>query len=120
MGSVALKKNTPGIMYKMKWILLYRASRDGDSPINYHNKCDRNRRIFCIIKTRKGCKFWGYTETEIQSEEDENVKEYNSFVFSLNKLKIYENVKKKIVLLVIQKIKGQFSMKLLLLQHEIQ
>lgn len=77
-----------------------------NSPINYHIKCDRNRKTFYIIKTGKGCKFGGYTGTEIQSEKDKNVKDYNSFIFSLNKLKIYENVKKKIVLLPFKN-KGQ-------------
>ena len=77
----------------VKYNLLYRASRDGDRPIDYHKKCDGRANTLCAIKTKKGCKFGGYTETEI----NKSFKEYldpNSFIFSLNKMKIYENKKK--------------------------
>ena len=47
-----------------------------------------------MIQTIKGCKFGGYTETTISSDGSE-VKDPNAFVFSLNKNKIYENLKKE-------------------------
>ena len=76
--------------------LLYRASRDGDSPRDYHTKCDGKRNTLCIIKTTKGCKFGGYTDTEIIGKGEGNfAKDPNSFLFSLNLMKIYENMKKE-------------------------
>ena len=47
-----------------------------------------------MIQTIKGCKFGGYTETTIKSGNGEDYKDPNAFVFSLNKYKIYENLKK--------------------------
>ena len=78
---------------KVIFNLLYRASRDGDSPHDYHNKCDGKSNTLCVIQTIKGCKFGGYTETTIGDGSD--VKDPNAFVFSLNKNKIYENLKKE-------------------------
>jgi len=78
---------------KVIFNLLYRASRDGDEPKFYHNKCDGKANTICIIETNKGCKFGGYTEVMISSKGC-NYKDPNSFIFSINKLKIYENLKK--------------------------
>ena len=75
--------------------LLYRAFRDGDDPKIYHNKCDGKINTICLIQTIKGCKFGGYTEAMIKSNNCNDDKDPNSFVFSLNKLKIYENMKKE-------------------------
>ena len=80
---------------KVNFNLLYRASRDGDSPQKYHEKCDGKNNTICCIQTIKGCVFGGYTETTIKSEQGMNYKDPNSFVFSLNKMKIYENMKKE-------------------------
>ena len=77
---------------KVSFNLLYRASRDGDSPKDYHNKCDGKSNTLCVIQTIKGCKFGGYTQYNINSENN-NQKDSNAFVFSLNKKKIYENLK---------------------------
>ena len=80
---------------KVIFNLLYRASRDGDSPNNYHKKCDNKINTLCIIQTIKGCKFGGYTEAMIKSNNSADDKDPNAFVFSLNKMKIYENMKKE-------------------------
>ena len=80
---------------KVIFNLLYRASRDGDSPYDYHNKCDGKAYTLCVIQTIKGCKFGGYTETKIKSGDGVDDKDPNAFVFSLNKNKIYENLKKE-------------------------
>ena len=37
--------------------LLYRASRDGDAPNTYHNKCDGKANTICLIETLKVFKF---------------------------------------------------------------
>ena len=80
---------------KVNFNLLYRASRDGDSPQKYHEKCDGKNNTICCIQTIKGCVFGGYTETTIKSDDGIDYKDPNSFVFSLNKMKIYENMKKE-------------------------
>ena len=87
-----MKKRVPKPK-KLTFNLLYRASRDGDSPIEYHKKCDGKANTICAIKTKKGCKFGGYTETKIGGKYKE-LSDPNSFIFSLNKMKIYENKNK--------------------------
>ena len=78
---------------KVSFKLLYRASRDGDTPKDYHYKCDGKKNTLCVIQTPKGCKFGGYTEITINSTIG-NFIDPNAFVFSLNKNKIYENLQK--------------------------
>ena len=78
---------------KVSFKLLYRASRDGDSPKDYHYKCDGKKNTLCVIQTPKGCKFGGYTEITINSTIG-NFIDPNAFVFSLNNNKIYENLRK--------------------------
>ena len=41
---------------KVIFNLIYRASRDGSHPNNYHSKCDGKMNTICIIQTIKGCK----------------------------------------------------------------
>ena len=79
-----LKKNNQN--KKVVFNLIYRASRDGDSPNDYHKKCDGKINTLCIIQTIKGIKFGGYTETIINDSGD-NI-DSNAFVFSLDKMKI--------------------------------
>ena len=79
---------------KITFNLVYRASRDGFGADNYHNKCDGKINTLCAIETTKGCKFGGYTETKIANN-GENLKDPKSFLFSLNKMRIYENKNKE-------------------------
>jgi len=78
---------------KVIFNLIYRASRDGADALSYHRKCDGKSNTITVVQTVKGSKFGGYTETLIQ---DGNIgyKDPNSFIFSLNKMKIYENLNK--------------------------
>lgn len=73
--------------------LIYRASRDGADARSYHSKCNGKINTVTVVQTVKGSKFGGYTETQIQ---DGNIgyKDPNSFLFSINKMKIYENLNK--------------------------
>ena len=73
--------------------LLYRASRDGADPGSYHKMCDGKVNTVSVVQTVKGNKFGGYTETQIENG-NMGYKDPNSFVFSLNKQKIYENLNK--------------------------
>lgn len=78
---------------KVIFNLIYRASRDGANAQSYHSKCDGKINTITVVQTVKGSKFGGYTETQIQ---DGNIgyKDPDSFIFSLNKMKIYENLNK--------------------------
>ena len=78
---------------KVIFNLIYRASRDGANAQSYHSRCDEKINTVTVVQTVKGSKFGGYTETQIQ---DGNIgyKDPNSFIFSLNKMKIYENLNK--------------------------
>lgn len=78
---------------KVIFNLVYRASRDGADAQSYHTKCDGKVNTITVVQTAKGSKFGGYTETQIQ---DGNIgyKDPNSFIFSLNKMKIYDNMNK--------------------------
>lgn len=77
-----------------KFSLIYRASRDGDDPKDYYNKCNGAKNTLCVIKTKQNYKFGGYTETVMDFSKGSDVKDPESFVFSLDKLKIYENMRK--------------------------
>ena len=48
----------------------------------------------CIIETKKGFKFGGYTETLMDFPKCQDLKDPNAFVFSIDKMKIYENLQK--------------------------
>ena len=73
--------------------LIYRASRDGADANSYHKMCDGKTNTVSVVQTVKGNKFGGYTETLIEKG-NLDYKDPNSFVFSLNKQKIYENLNK--------------------------
>ena len=76
---------------KIKYKLLYRATRDGDSVIDFHNKCDNNSPILLIGKTPKEYIFGGYTTFNFDYDKFKNNEEYlydnESFIFSLNQKK---------------------------------
>ena len=73
---------------KFKTELLYRKSRDGSKPDDFHNKCDNQGITITFIETTKGCIFWGYTELPWdKSEKYKNDK--SAFLFSINKKKKY-------------------------------
>lgn len=74
--------------------LIYRATRDGADANNYHKMCDGKINTVSVIKTVKGNKFGGYTETQIENG-NTAYKDPNSFIFSLDKKKIYENMNKE-------------------------
>ena len=71
--------------------LLFRASRDGDNNKSYHKLCDGISPTVNIIKSKNGYTFGGYTDCILNSN-DGCTKTTNSFVFSFNKMKIYNGV----------------------------
>ena len=77
---------------KIKYDLLYRASRDGDDASKFHEKCDNKNQVLVIFKTTKELIFGGYTQIGYKGKGG-NILDNNAFFFSCNLKKIY-NVKK--------------------------
>ena len=77
-----------------KFNLIYRASRDNDDPKDYNKKCQGKKNTLCIIETKTGCKFGGYTKTKMDFSKYDMIDPY-AFIFSFDKMKIYENMKKE-------------------------
>ena len=70
--------------------LLFRKSRDGSTPNDFHNKCDNKGITITFIETTKGYKFGGYTELEWDKSE-KNKKDKSAFLFSFNNNQKYTN-----------------------------
>ena len=88
-----LTKNEVFRNKKLKYNLLYRASRDGDNSNKFHEKCDNINNIIAIFKTKEGRVFGGYTEKGYKGNNQGNTIDNNAFFFSCNLKKIY-NVKR--------------------------
>ena len=68
---------------------LYQATVDGDGPINFHTKCDGISNTLILIKSA-GNRFGGFASQTWESSSNEyNKDDINSFLFSLDKQKIY-------------------------------
>ena len=87
----------------IKYSLVYRATRDGDSSKIFHSKCDFIGPNLTLIKTKKDFIFGGFTYKgwkhlfkDIKKDEPEygtEIKDEKAFVFSINEKKIYKNGK---------------------------
>ena len=68
---------------------LYQATIDGGEPKNFHSKCDNIPNTLTIIKSKGNRRFGGFTseawESKLTVKNDKN-----SFLFSLDKNKIYD------------------------------
>ena len=87
----------------IKYTLIYRVTKDGDSAKNFHLKCDFIGPNIIIVKTKKGYIFGGFTTKswkhlfkDIKKDDPEygtEIKDEKAFGFSLNENKIYINGK---------------------------
>ena len=68
--------------------LLFRGTRDGDDSIIFHQLCDNKRNILVLLETTKNRKFGGFCSIGYKSSGDSQ-KDNSAFIFSLDKLKIY-------------------------------
>jgi len=71
--------------------LLYKATVDSDKAQAFHNKCDSVNNSLVLVKSGNGKRFGGYTTCNWRGNNIEK-KDENAFVFSLDKLKIYDVV----------------------------
>ena len=69
--------------------LLYKASIDSDKAAVFHKKCDKAKSSLVLVKSKNGKRFGGYTTQDWKGDSIEK-KDENAFVFSLDKMKIYE------------------------------
>ena len=72
--------------------LIYKATADSDKAQAFHNKCDMARSTIVLIETNKGKRFGGFTSCSWDGECLEK-KDENAFIFSLNKMMTYDNIK---------------------------
>ena len=73
--------------------LIYRATKDGGLPNDFHKKCDGIDKTITIIKTIKGAKFGGYISNKWDSNFGWVKDDENCFVFSFNYKKVYNTIK---------------------------
>ena len=101
-----LKKDEPILQKRtIKYILLYRATRDGNSVDSFHKKCDDISGTLIVIKTNKGMRFGGYTEQIWNIDyRGEGKKDGNGigFCYSLDLRFIITQKKLKVLLFVME------------------
>ena len=68
--------------------LLYRKSRDGFKPEDFHDRCDNKGITITLIETKKGNKFGGYTELQWDQKEVFK-KDKSTFIFSFDNKEKY-------------------------------
>ena len=71
--------------------LLYKATADSDKASAFHERCDYANSTLVLIETDKGKRFGGFTTCNWRGECIEK-KDEEAFIFSLDKMMIYENI----------------------------
>ena len=77
---------------KLTLNLLYKATVDSDKAEAFHKKCDKAEHSIALVKSSNGKRFGGYTSCDWTGNNIDK-KDDNAFVFSLDKMKIYEIIK---------------------------
>jgi hypothetical protein len=73
----------------IKYKILFRSNIDGDAASIFHEKCDKIKNTLVLIKASGNKRFGGFT-TETWDGNDINKKDEKSFIFSIDKMKIYD------------------------------
>ena len=73
---------------KISLNLLYKAIVDSDKAEIFHRKCDSAEKTLVLIRSAKGKRFGGFTSCSWEGNSLEK-KDQNAFIFSLDKMKIY-------------------------------
>ena len=71
--------------------LLYKATADSDTAEAFHQKCDKAESTLVLVQDDNGKRFGGFTSRNWRGDCEEK-KDPNAFVFSLDKMKIYDIV----------------------------
>ena len=80
------------LMAGVKFMLLYRASEDGDKAKIFHEKCDNHKMTLVLVETTKGVRFGGFTTKTWDGNCIKKI-DNDAFVFSLDKRKCYDIIK---------------------------
>jgi hypothetical protein len=80
------------LMAGAKFMLLYRASTDGDKAKIFHQKCDKHKMTLVLVETTKGVRFGGFTMKTWDGNCAKKI-DNEAFVFSFDKRKCYDIVK---------------------------
>ena len=86
-----LAKKINKLNQKLSVYLLYKASTDSDKAAAFHAKCDQAKSSIVLVETDKGKRFGGYTTCSWSGDCIEK-KDEEAFVFSLDKMKTYDNI----------------------------
>jgi hypothetical protein len=73
----------------IKYKIIFRSNIDGDAASIFHEKCDKIKNTLILIKASGNKRFGGFT-TETWDGNDINKKDEKSFIFSIDKMKIYD------------------------------
>ena len=76
---------------KLTLNLLYKATADSDKAAAFHAKCDEAKSSIVLVETDKGKRFGGFTTCSWSGDCIEK-KDEEAFVFSLDKMKTYDNI----------------------------
>ena len=71
--------------------LIYKATVDSDKAEAFHEKCDSAHSSLVLVETDKGKRFGGFT-TSSWSGDCVDKKDEDAFVFSLDKMMVYDNI----------------------------
>ena len=69
--------------------LVFKATIDSDQAEAFHYKCDPLEKSLILIESTKGARFGGFTSCSWGGDKEEKYDD-SAFVFSLDKLKIYD------------------------------
>ena len=76
---------------KLTLNLLYKATADTDKAEAFHAKCDDAKSTLVLVETDRGKRFGGFTTCSWDGDCIDK-KDEDAFVFSLDKMEIYENI----------------------------
>ena len=71
--------------------LIYKATVDSDKAEAFHEKCDSAQSSLVLVETDKGKRFGGFT-TSSWSGNCVDKKDEDAFIFSLDKMMVYDNI----------------------------
>ena len=84
-----VNKDIPNSQNMKSISLIYTSKKDGTSGYSFHQKCDYKPDLLIIIKTKTNSIFGGYTKNFFDSEKNGKKIDKNSFLFNINKMKIF-------------------------------
>jgi len=73
----------------IKYKIIFRSNIDGDLAQTFHQKCDKIKNTLILIKASGNKRFGGFT-SETWDGDDINKKDDKSFIFSIDKMKVYD------------------------------